>query len=115
FLADIPYGTEEKSENYYQTALYMLFTLMGERSRMERQTARGRADLVVEIAGTVYVFEFKMIGYGTAADALRQIDEKGYLIPYNASGKRLVKIGAAFSKETRTLGEWLVVRQPDYD
>jgi hypothetical protein len=108
FLADIPYGTEEKSENYYQTALYILFTLIGERSRMERQTAKGRADLVVEIAGTVYVFEFKMIGYGTAADALRQIDEKGYLIPYNASGKRLVKIGAAFSKETRTLGEWLV-------
>ncbi|MDR0939090.1 MAG: PD-(D/E)XK nuclease domain-containing protein, partial [Mediterranea sp.] len=88
-------------------ALYMLFTLMGEYARMERQTAKGRADLVVEIAGTVYVFEFKMIGYGTAADALRQIDEKGYLIPYNASGKRLVKIGAAFSKETRTLGEWL--------
>ncbi|MDR0937931.1 MAG: AAA family ATPase, partial [Mediterranea sp.] len=46
FLADIPYGQEEKSENYYQTALYMLFTLMGERSRMERQTAKGRADLV---------------------------------------------------------------------
>ncbi|MDR0938277.1 MAG: ATP-binding protein, partial [Mediterranea sp.] len=108
FLADIPYGQEEKSENYYQTALYMLFTLMGEYARMERQTARGRADLVVEIAGTVYVFEFKMIGYGTAAEALRQIDEKGYLIPYNASGKKLVKIGAAFSKETRTLGEWLV-------
>ncbi|MDR0938489.1 MAG: ATP-binding protein, partial [Mediterranea sp.] len=108
FLADIPYGQEEKSENYYQTALYMLFTLIGECSRMERQTAKGRADLVVEIAGTVYVFEFKMIGYGTAADALRQIDEKGYLIPYNASGKRLVKIGAAFSKETRTLGEWLI-------
>jgi hypothetical protein len=115
FLADIPYGQEEKSENYYQTALYMLFTLIGEYARMERQTAKGRADLVVEIAGTVYVFEFKMIGYGTAADALRQIDEKGYLIPYNASGKRLVKIGAAFSKETRTLGEWLVARHADHD
>jgi hypothetical protein len=30
-------------------------------------------------------------------------------VPYSASGKKLVKIGAVFDKETRTLGEWKAV------
>jgi hypothetical protein len=38
--------------------------------------------------------------------ALRQIEEKGYLVPWSASGKKLVKVGAAFDPATRTLGEW---------
>jgi hypothetical protein len=58
---------------------------------------------------TVFVFEFKLDGNGTADTALKQIDDKGYLVPYSASGKKLVKIGAVFDKETRTLGEWKAV------
>jgi hypothetical protein len=49
-----------------------------------------------------------MMGAGTAADALKQIDEKGYLIPYTAGNRKLVKIGAAFSETDRTLSEWIV-------
>jgi hypothetical protein len=30
-------------------------------------------------------------------------------VPYSASDKKLVKIGAVFDKDTRTLGEWKVV------
>jgi hypothetical protein len=58
---------------------------------------------------TMFVFEFKLDGNGTADTALKQIDDKGYLVPYSASGKKLVKIGAVFDKETRTLGEWKAV------
>jgi hypothetical protein len=38
--------------------------------------------------------------------ALRQIDEKGYLIPWTAGGRKPVKVGAVFDPATRTLGEW---------
>ena len=31
---------------------------------------------------------------------LKQIDEKGYLIPYTLDGRKLVKVGVNFSKET---------------
>jgi hypothetical protein len=40
--------------------------------------------------------------------ALKQIDGKGYLIPWTAGGKKLVKVGAAFDPATRTLGEWKI-------
>jgi hypothetical protein len=63
---------------------------------------------VVTTNDAVYVFEFKLAkGSGmTAEDALRQIDDKGYLIPWTAGGKKLVKVGAVFDPATRTLGEW---------
>ena len=48
------------------------------------------------------MFEFKLDG--SVKDALRQIDEKGYLLPYEADGRELVKIGVSFSKEDRNLG-----------
>ncbi|MDR3366604.1 MAG: PD-(D/E)XK nuclease domain-containing protein, partial [Prevotellaceae bacterium] len=56
------------------------------------------------------VFEFKLTGNATAEEALKQIDDKGYLIPYSAGGKALVKVGAEFSAEERTLKRWEVRR-----
>jgi hypothetical protein len=49
------------------------------------------------------VFKFKLTGSGTAEEALQQIDDKGYLIPYTAGNKRLVKIGGEFSNRERGL------------
>lgn len=54
----------------------------------------------------IYVFEFKL--YGTAEEALKQIDEKGYLLPYTVDGRKLVKVGVSFDAEKRNLGEWLI-------
>lgn len=85
---------------------YLLFKLLGQFIHTEVQSARGRADAVVETADAVYVFEFKL--YGTAEEALAQIDEKGYLIPYTADGRRLVKIGVQFSAEERNLDRWII-------
>ena len=52
------------------------------------------------------VFEFKL--NGTAEEALKQIDEKGYLIPYKVDHREVVKIGVEFSAESRNLSRWLV-------
>ena len=46
---------------------------------------------------------------GPAEEALRQIDDKGYLIPYSADGKRLVKVGVNYDCQKRTIGEWKIV------
>ena len=76
------------------------------RTESEVRSACGRADAVVKTPEYIYVFEFKLDG--SAEAALRQIDEKGYLIPYTADERRLIKVGVSFDKEKRNLGEWLI-------
>ena len=40
-------------------------------------------------------------------EAMKQIDEKGYLIPYQKDHREVVKIGVEFSAETRNINRWL--------
>jgi hypothetical protein len=108
FFASIPYDLSDKTERHYHLVFYLLFTLMGQFVKTEVKSARGRADAIVKTAGAIYVFEFKMGANATAEDALKQIDDKGYLIPYTADGRKLVKIGAEFSEEERGLSRWIV-------
>ena len=64
---------------------------------------------MVHTPKAIYFFEFKLDG--TAEAALKQIEEKGYLIPYMLDGKRLVKVGVNFSKETRNIDEYIIVEE----
>ena len=116
FFAKIPYleyGEKEldditKYEAYYQVLTYVVFSIFNCRTYTEVKSARGRTDLVVFMPDAIYVMELKM--HGTADEALAQIDSKDYAIPYQADGKPIVKIGMAFSKETKTLADWKVVQ-----
>ena len=117
FMSGIPYNAERKDENHYKTVLFLIFKLCTPYVvRTEECSAAGRADAVVETADAVYVFEFKLDSSATVDDALKQIDDKGYLIPYSAamtkdgSPKKLFKIGVTFDNMTRTLGEWKIVK-----
>ena len=113
FFSSIPYDVEQQNENHYKTIFYLIFKLsLPFVTNTEVRSAAGRADAVVETDDAVYVFEFKLDG--SADEALKQIDDKGYLLPYSAtltedgSPKKLVKIGANFDKDKRTLGEWKI-------
>ncbi|MDR1299766.1 MAG: ATP-binding protein [Oscillospiraceae bacterium] len=106
FFADIPYDLGDKTERHYQLVFYLVFTLLGQYARAEMHSAIGRADLVVWTADTIYVFEFKL--NGTVEDALRQIDAKGYGVPYESDGRKIVKIGAEFDADARNIGRYLV-------
>ncbi|MDR1273577.1 MAG: ATP-binding protein [Odoribacteraceae bacterium] len=108
FFSGIPYELNNKQEKHYQTVFYALFTLIGQFIQVEYRTATGRADAVVQTSDAVFVFEFKMEANATAEDALRQIDERGYLAPFAASGKQLVKIGVEFGGEERGVKRWVV-------
>lgn len=79
---------------------------MGQFTQAEVRSAHGRADIVVKTPDYIYVFEFKL--NGTAEQALLQIEEKGYLIPYQVDGQQLVKIGVEFNAATRNIGRYLI-------
>ena len=89
-----------------QVVFYIVFKLMGQFTDAEVRSARGRADAVVKTPKYIYVFEFKL--HDTAEAALKQIDDKGYLIPYQADGREVIKIGVEFSAEKRNISRWLV-------
>ena len=110
FFASVPYDAikkEHRDEQYYQHIFYLLFTLMGQFVETEVKSADGRADAVVKTSDSIYVFEFKISENASVEDALKQIDEKGYLIPYSADERRLVKIGVEFSIEAKGIKRWL--------
>ncbi|MGP1594560.1 MAG: AAA family ATPase [Treponema sp.] len=102
--AGLPYSLAAKNntkmrERDYQIAFYILFTLMGQFTQTEVVSSRGRSDCVVHTPNAIYVFEFKLMGSGTAQSALAQIKEKGYAAPYRMSGKKVVCVGAVFNDE----------------
>lgn len=106
YLAGVSYRLSNKTERDVQTIFYLVFSLIGSFIKVEEESAHGRADMVITLPSVVYVMELKFDGSADAA--LRQIDEKGYLIPYTADGKRLVKVGVNYSSEERTITEWRI-------
>ncbi|NDV59359.1 ATP-binding protein [Bacteroides sp. 519] len=106
FFADFPYELNDKTERHYQVVFYIVFKLIGEFIEAEVHSARGRADAVVKTKDYIYVFEFKL--NGSARQAMEQINDKGYLIPYTVDGRKLVKVGVDFSAEERNINEYLI-------
>jgi hypothetical protein len=107
FFASIPYDLIANTENYYQTVIHLIFTMLGLQCRSEVRIAAGRIDTLVETKKNVYCFEFKL--NGTAEDALKQIDSKEYLLPWQESGKKLFKVGVDFDKKKRNIGEYVFI------
>nr|WP_314782289.1 ATP-binding protein [uncultured Treponema sp.] len=110
-IAGIPYDNLPKEklklrEQNYQTAVYLIFKLMGQFVETEIHCAAGRADCIVSTADTVYIFEFKLDGNGSSEDAIAQIKEKGYAVPFKSSGKKIVLIGSSFDEKERTIKDW---------
>ena len=107
YLASISNRLSNKNEKDFQIVFYLIFNLLGAYIKVEEDSAIGRADAVLHMPDTIYVMELK---YDKSADeALQQIDDKGYLIPYSADGKRLVKVGVNYDSDKRTIGEWKIV------
>ena len=112
-IAGIPYDDFSKEnlklrEQNYQTAIYLIFRLMGQFVQTEVLCSTGRSDCVVYTTNIVYIFEFKLTGNGSAEDAIAQIRKKNYAAQYKVEGKKIVLIGAGFDEQTRTINEWAV-------
>ena len=106
FFADFPYELNDKTERHYQVVFYLVFKQMGQFCDAEVRSARGCADAVVKTQDSIYIFEFKL--NGSAEAALKQINDKGYLIPYMADNRKQIKVGVMFDASERNIGQWLI-------
>ena len=112
FLADIPYSmrrkeSERERERYFHYTFYLLMRMVSVYTTYtEKQQSEGRVDCIIETPDYIYIFEFKLDG--TADEALKQIEDKGYARPYLADKRKLYKVGVVFSSETGTVSDWKI-------
>ena len=112
FLSSIPYTMrrkedEKERERYFQYTFYLIMRLISVYTvYTEKVQSQGRVYCIVETPQYVYIFEFKLDG--TADEALLQIEEKGYAREYDSDKRQVFKIGASFSSETGTIGDWKI-------
>ena len=111
FLASIPYeaNKDERAKNFethFQYTFYIIFRLLScYTTLIEKQNSKGRADIIIESDNDIYIFEFKLDG--SAEEALQQIEDKQYALPYLQDMRKIHKIGVNISSVTRTVDGWL--------
>ena len=115
YLAGVPYVESFKkklqdvamAEGFYEYTMYLIFSMLNVYVRTQVKFAGGRADMVVWMPDTIYVFELKV--NGTAQEALAQIDDRGYALPFQTDGRRVVKVGVMFDVNTRIPESWEIM------
>lgn len=71
-------------------------------------TAHSYPNMEVEkgFLSQLYLFEFKLDG--SARQALDQINERDYPLPFRTDGRKLFRIGTNFSSKLRSIESWLI-------
>ena len=104
-LARLPYDIwARQEESAFHAIAFLLFDLLGVIAQAEAHSAGGRTDVTVQTATHVYAFEFK-VG-ATAAEALAQVHDRGYLRPFGDDARTRVAVEVSFDKDGRRVGEW---------
>ena len=112
FLSSIPYeaNKDERAkdfETHFSYTFYIIFRLLScYTTLIEKPNSKGRADVIIETDNDVFIFEFKLDG--SAEEAVKQIEEKQYAVPYLSDKRPVYKIGVNISSESRTVDQWLV-------
>lgn len=73
---------------------------------VEVRTLKGRVDVVMRTADTLYVIELKL--GKSASAAMPPINLKNYPERFALGGLPVVKVGVNFDPEQHTLGDWLI-------
>lgn len=111
-LGSIPYhdiDTAKPLEKHLHLCMYLIFMMLGVDTKCEIAQSAGRVDMVAQTPWRVYVFEFKIDK--NPEEALRQIDDKDYALPWTASGRKVIKIGVQFSSSSRNIKDFAYIAE----
>lgn len=104
-FASIPYHELIfNQENVWHAAFMCMMRTMGADIIGEVSTNIGRIDCVVTCPEVIYIIEFKF--NQSAENAIEQIREKKYYLPYLDRRKAIELIGINFSTEEKNIVEW---------
>lgn len=106
FLGTVPYTDNTDYEGHYQQMLYIIFSLLGYYVDVEVRTPKGRVDMVLRTATTLYVVEVKLDK--SAETAMQQIDLKQYPERFALCGLPVVKVAVNFDREAHNISDWII-------
>ncbi len=106
FLEGNPYSNTEmkKRETYFKNNIFIVMKAIGFRPRVEEETCRARMDVMLRTSRYIYIFELKTDG--STSDAMEQIDDRGYALPYADEGRQIIKIAANYSSARNNIDSW---------
>ena len=115
FFSGIPHDWHRRNdlaryEGYWASVFYSHFAAAGLDVAVEDSTSYGRVDMAVRFRGSVYVFEFKVVGMAPEGAAMEQLKRRRYADKYRASGQPIWLVGVEFSREARNLAAFEVER-----
>lgn len=106
-IKSIPYliHKEKFNEGYFHSFFHVALTLIGMRPLSEVVTSDGRIDMVIDCPKTIYIMEFKYsaVDRDLSNDALAQIKDKKYHLPYIIQQKPIVGVGFSFGEGKREI------------
>ena len=94
----------EMWEGYFHAIIYIVTAYMQMSVEAEVTHHKGRLDLIAETEGYLYLMEFKLDE--SVEDAIAQIQNRQYILPYQNSPKTIYLVGINFSKEERNVESW---------
>lgn len=110
FFSAIPQADNVKKnpEGYYQSLLFVAFSMLCQYTDVEVRTPQGRADLVMNARHKIYIIEVKIDK--NADFAIDQINLKDYGERFIIQGKPIVKVGVNFDSEnTHNITDWKIL------
>ena len=115
FFASIPYEWYTNNdianfEGYYASVFYSYFAGLGLDITVEDSSSQGRVDMTVHFNDNIYLFEFKVVELASDGAAMAQLQAKGYADKYRGLDQPIHLIGVEFSKDTRNITAFDVVR-----
>ena len=103
FFLNFPYKIS--SEKGYHLVFYTIFMMNGFNSKIEQASSKGRSDLVIDVGGNIYIFEFKYsdIKYNISK-AMKQMIIKRYseIYGYEKSRDNIFGIAISFGSSGNT-------------
>jgi hypothetical protein len=105
YMQSVKYDLITKmTEYYFEFAFANILNMLGFNCEIEVHSAAGSVDAVVKQRNNVFVIEAKLDK--PVEEALRQIEEKKYYVPYQEKGCSIFKIGVVFGEKERNVVEW---------
>lgn len=109
-IADVPYSNKKLAsmdmEERYRLIMSTIFNAIGCRVKVEQMMATGRIDMVVEVAGYIYVLELKLSNNGGVAAAEAQIVARQYAEPFKADKRQVVALAVELDEQGKGLVDW---------